>query len=268
MGRQSIGPFLLALGVSACATARNYTSVEGPRFDTRHGIPEARLATTVRVVTFNIKFGEKIDSAIDALAGSPRLRDLDILTLQEMDAEGVARIAEALSLNSVYFPSAVHPKSGRDFGNAVLSPWPIDGGRKVRLPYESRGQGLQRSATAATVLVGGRRVEAYSVHIETPFRLGGEARREQLHTVLDDARRVAGPVVIAGDMNSRGISTAAEEKGFLWTTRDVRNTAGWLDLDHVFVRGLVPSGPAAAGVAENEGASDHRPVWTDLTLVD
>jgi endonuclease/exonuclease/phosphatase family metal-dependent hydrolase len=267
MARQSTISGLLTSGWPArTATARNYSCAHGPRFETRHG-KAAQPGPVLRVVTFNIKFGEKVGRAIEALAGSPRLRDADILTLQEMDAAGVERIARALSLNSVYFPSAVHPASGRDFGNAVLAPWPLEDARKVHLPHASRGVGLKRSATAVTALVGGRRIQAYSVHLETPWRLGGRSRREQLGTVLDDASRFSGPVVIAGDLNGPRIGRVAEENGFLWLTRNVRSAAAWMKLDHVFVRGLARSGPTAAGAAGHQGASDHRPVWTELSLV-
>ncbi len=263
---ESLKSVLIAVGLPArTATARNYSGPEGPRFESRHG-RAPRSDAVLRVVTFNIKLGERVDRAIRALAGHPRLRGADILALQEMDAEGVELIARALSLNSVYFPSAVHPKSGRDFGNAVLSPWTLEDARKVRLPHAGRGTRLQRAATVATVLVRGLRIQAYSVHLETPFRLRGRSRREQLRAVLDDARRFDGPVVIAGDLNGSRISQVAVEKGFLWLTRDVRNTIAWLRLDHVFIRGLAWSGPAAAGVAGNHGASDHRPVWAELGL--
>ncbi len=265
-------PLLLALvfGPGSCATARNYTDPSGPRYVTHYGRPpaavvEAAAHPLVRVVTFNIEHGEKIDAAIEALTASPALRDPDLLLLQEMDAPGTDRIARALHMNSVYVPSTVHPHDEKDFGNALLSPWPIASSRKLLLPHESRIIHLRRAVTVATVVVDGRPVRVYCVHVETQLRLGGSARRDQVEAVLEDARRSPDPVVIAGDLNSRGLAPLFEQAGYLWLTRDVHHTeAGLFDFDHVFARGLHPAAQPTAGVEDNHGASDHRPVWALL----
>lgn len=267
---------LVALSPGSCATARNYTDPAGPWFATHYGRPadapsgaaEATAATsaagTIRVVTFNIKHAEQIDRAIEVLSRTPSLAHADLLLLQEMDAPGTERIARALGMNSVYTPSTVHPHNGRDFGNALLSPWPIESPRKLLLPHESRIIHLRRAVTEATVLVGGRPLRVYSVHMETVLRLGGAARRDQVEQVLADARHASGPVVIAGDLNSRGLAPLFEAAGYTWLTRDVHDTAGWFDFDHVFARGLRPAAQSPAGVEDGRGASDHRPVWALL----
>jgi endonuclease/exonuclease/phosphatase family metal-dependent hydrolase len=208
-----------------------------------------------------------VDEAVGVLRDTPALRQPDILALQEMDAEGTERIARALELNSIFFPAAVHPKTGRDFGNALLSPWPLEDARKLILPGQSRFTGLKRTATVATVCVPLGRVRAYSVHIETPIHLGARGRRAQVRAIVDDARDSPHPVVVAGDFNSRNLSEPFEEAGYVWLTRNLRDTSRWWELDHVYARGLVPPGPATAGVAEDlYDASDHKPVWALLAL--
>jgi endonuclease/exonuclease/phosphatase family metal-dependent hydrolase len=264
----------VALAPGSCAPARNYTDPSGPWYATRYGRPAGGTADVgpsafaatdaVRVVTFNIAHAARIDRAIEVLSGTPALARPDLLLLQEMDAPGTERIARALGMNSVYSPSAVHPHDGKDFGNALLSPWPIEGPRRLLLPHESRGIRLRRAATEATVLLRGRRLRVYSVHFETMLRLGGAARREQVQALLEDAKRSGDPVVIAGDLNSRGLAPLIEAGGFAWLTRDVHDTAGFFDFDHVFARGLSPAARPAAGVEASRGASDHRPVWALL----
>jgi endonuclease/exonuclease/phosphatase family metal-dependent hydrolase len=257
---------LAAFGLGACAKARNYLDPATPRYETHHGAPRAR-AETLRVVSFNVKFAEKVDEAIAVLRDTPALRGSDILALQEMDAEGTERIARALEMNSIFFPGAIHPKTGRDFGNALLSPWPLEDARKVILPGESRFTGLKRTATVATVRVRGNRIRAYSVHLETPLHLSGQGRRAQAQAIVDDARASACPVIVAGDFNSPGLSGPFEEAGYVWLTRHLRDTSHWWELDHVFARGLEPPGPATAGVADDlYDASDHKPVWALLAL--
>jgi endonuclease/exonuclease/phosphatase family metal-dependent hydrolase len=257
-------PVLLALCLGACAAARNYTDPDEPRYVTRYG----RVASpdeVIRVVSFNVKFAEKVDEAIAVFRETPALRAADILALQEMDAEGTERIAQALGMNSIFFPAAIHPKTGRDFGNALLSPWPLEDMRKLILPGQSRFTGLKRTATVATVRVDGRPIRAYSVHLETPIHLSSKGRRGQVLALLEDADSSSDPVVIAGDFNTRGLHQPFEDLGYLWLTRNLQNTSGWWELDHIFARGLRPPGPATAGVAEDtHDASDHRPVWALL----
>jgi len=105
---------VLALCLGTCAAAKNYT--DQPRYETLYG-SATRPDETIRVVSFNVKFAE----AIAVFRDTPALREPDILALQEMDAPGTERIARALEMNSIFFPAAVHSKTGRDFGNALLS---------------------------------------------------------------------------------------------------------------------------------------------------
>lgn len=254
---------LAALSSAACATATNYLDPQGPRFEASHGQVRSQEAG-LRVVSFNIENGRRVREAIDALGGHAALRGADLLLLQEMDAAGIERIARALELNAVYFPATNH--NGHDLGNAVLSPWPIEAAWKVLLPHRSRLVKKARAAVAARVLVDGRALVAYSVHLGSPIGFSGGQRREQARAVLADASQRADPVIVAGDFNSTSVGNVLEDAGFVWPTKRVGKTVGLFSFDHVFSRGL-PTGPATAGVARDvKDASDHRPVWALLAL--
>jgi len=155
----------------ACGRAANYADPERPRFSGGYAV-SAAPDSVLRLVSFNIQFAREIDAAIALLGADPALRAPDVLALQEMDEAGVERIARALALNYVYYPSAVHPVSGRNFGNAILSPWPIRASRKLVLPHRSAHRNLERAAVAATIEIGDAAVQVYSVHLEMPFALG------------------------------------------------------------------------------------------------
>ena len=75
--------------------------------------------------TYNLRWGRHVNRAIHVLQTRAPLRGADVVLLQEMDADGTERIANALEMFWVYYPAAIHPKRGRDFGNAILSRWPI-----------------------------------------------------------------------------------------------------------------------------------------------
>lgn len=267
--RVRLGAALLPLAAAAaCAPTVNLLHPGLPRFEGRYASADPPPATgaPLRVVTFNIKMSRLIDRAL-AVLDDERLRAADIYSLQEMDEEGVERIARHLRLNYVYFPSVIHPARGRHFGPALLSRWPIDTAWKVLLPHAGSLRGQRRTATAAVLLVHGVRVRAYAVHLENQTKLSERAYREQAAAVLADAARSPDPVVIAGDFNGYDIGRYVEGKGYRWPTENVGATSSFFSLDHIFVRGLEPARAAAAGVVrELRGASDHRPVWAALVL--
>jgi endonuclease/exonuclease/phosphatase family metal-dependent hydrolase len=263
---RDLGTLLLAAFVlQGCEKARNYPDPAGPRY--AGGIPSPDPDPTLKVVTFNIRYAREIDRALEVFQKEP-FKGADLIALQEMDAPGTERMAAALGCAYVYYPAAFHPGGGKDFGNAVLSRWPILDDHKVLLPHPSPFRSLQRAATAATVSVRGVPIRVYSVHLEAPAALTPAQRRDQAETVARDALRFPGPVVVAGDFNNHGVvGKIFEQAGFEWVTRALPATISWFTWDHVFVRGLRKSGPQSAGVAlANNGASNHVPVWADLLV--
>lgn len=222
-------------------------------------------SSDIRAVTFNIKFSEEIEKAITLLKTSPDLRGADIVLLQEMDAAGVHQIAFALGLCYVYYPATVHPSSGRDFGNAILSRWPIENDRKIILPHKGRFGKTQRIAVTGTVQVRGRKIQVYSYHLATWIEVSFNHRKDQARAILRDAERGPRDVIIGGDLNSHDVGDVFVENGFTWPTRDVEHTAINGALDHFFLRGVSLRDSSSVGVvSDNLGASDHKPVWIVL----
>lgn len=241
----------------------SYLSLDAPRLTGGYATTP-REDGALRVVTFNVEQGRKVDRAIAGLRSHPSLQAADVIMLQEMDGPGVDEIARALGMNYVYFPGSHDPKSGRDMGNAILSPWPIDQPRKILLPHPSRIIHRARAAVTARVTIEGVPTSVYSVHLGSPVGVGGGARRDQAEVILKDAATSIEPVVIAGDFNTRALGERFVEAGYVWATRSVGKTVRLFSFDHVFLRGF--SGQVTAGVArEVNDASDHRPVWTALT---
>jgi endonuclease/exonuclease/phosphatase family metal-dependent hydrolase len=259
-------------GVAAlwgCRTGANYDGASGPRFAGIGRGPYPRTdgrPDTLRIVSFNIKFAQQIDSAIRVFRSDRAMRSADIVLLQEMDEPGTRRIAEALAMSYTYYPATWLFEKKRDFGNAVLSRWPIVDDAKIVLPHVSRFQRTQRIATAATIRVGTSDVRVYSAHLGTVADVGAGARREQLGTILSDAARYE-HVVIGGDMNNHGVGRVARDSGYAWPTERGPNTIRLWRWDHIFVRGLaLPDTDASGTVLDIFDASDHKPVWTTAII--
>ena len=255
------------LGAMGCAQASNLMDPAGPRFAANYAPTTTKAGDTapIRVVSFNIRYAREIARATELLKRPP-LAGADLIALQEMDESGVDRIARSLGLDYVYYPATIHPTTGRYFGPAVLSRWPIERSWKVILPHPSRTRGQRRTATAAVVRIRGVPVLAYAVHLETPVQITPGERADQAQAILDDAAEFAGPVVIAGDFNGEEIGVTMRRAGYRWLTDGVGPTVSFFSWDHIFVRGLLPArpGPAAGVVRRVNGASDHRPIWAAL----
>ena len=253
---------LVALLATACRTGRPYPDPSAPRHaGSGPRWPAPAAGDTIRVVSFNIEFAERIDAAIALLTTDPALRDAGIVLLQEMDADGTRRVAEALRMSWVYYPALLHKRTRRDFGNAVLSRWPIVEDAKLVLPHPSWYAGTHRIATAATVQAGDAPLRVYSTHLGTPLDVNDHGRREQLRAILADAAR-HGRVIIGGDMNTSRVGTVARDAGYTWPTSGIGRTTRFGRWDHVFVRGLaMPPTESAGVVARGKGISDHHPVW-------
>jgi endonuclease/exonuclease/phosphatase family metal-dependent hydrolase len=267
-----IRPAILALAavgivalLGACATARNYPDPTGPRF---HGEFAGQAAVpTIKVVTLNVKYSRRIATVVQLLREVEALRNADVVALQEMDDAGTEAIARALALNYVYYPGALHPKTGKNFGNALLTRWPIEADAKLVLPHPGKFRKMIRIAVAATIRIRDVPVRCYSLHLETPVAVNADERRDQTQAVIQDAEPFP-RVIVAGDFNNtRVVAEAFQKDGYGWATRDVGRTISRFAWDHVFVRGLrLRDFASAAVVAESRGVSDHHPVWVELVL--
>lgn len=256
----------LTAPLAACRTGINYPSPTGPRYSAAPPERSGAPGDTLRIVSFNVEFSLHVDRAIALLASEPGLRGADVVLLQEMSEPAVRAIAAALGAGYVYYPAIYHTRTRREFGNAVVSHWPIVEDAKLTLPHVSRYARTQRIATAATLQIGATRVRIYSAHLGTFLDVGAAARRDQLRAVLADAARYD-HVILGGDMNDGAVGRVAASAGYAWPTEHGPRTTRVGRWDHIFLRGLASPDTLAAGtVLDARGASDHRPVWAVVLL--
>jgi len=257
-----------------CSQPNTISAIPGLEFV--GGFPRGRpdFDGTVKVVSYNIAFGEQVDQAIQDLVGLEELQGTDLFLLQEMDEVGTARIARALGCSFVYYPAWIHEHHGRYFGNAILSRWPLDEGDRIVLPHENPKDGQRRIAVRARADIHGVSVWVYSVHTETPW-LSTPKRADQLDAVLEAIDETQAYVIVGGDFNTLTPSsvTELEEKFRQAGMQRASNLAEpslplyLLDftLDHIFTRGMAV---LATGAAEEAVAGDHLPIWVTIQPID
>lgn len=245
-----------------------------------HGAPAVQAPApgdSIRVVSWNIQYGEEVGLAIGEILANDDLKSADIMLLQEMDPDGTRQIAEELGLHHIYGAAAVHPHHKKLFGNAVLSRWPIVGDKVLILPHETLLTGHRRIAVAADIDLGGQTVRAISIHTATVV-MDQDKRLEQAKAARDSLGGFDGPVIIGGDFNtvSEYDVTLLRQAMRRLRMKTVRLTAGPTIankykklpgsesvLDHIFCKDFEPG---SRGVARETLASDHYPVWAVLAV--
>jgi|SRR6266498_140682 len=251
-------------------TAINYVDPNRPYFAGNFAAENPIPAQVLTIVSYNIWFGEDIDQALSELKEIKSQNELDIVLLQEMDEVGTDQIARELKLNYVYFPAAIEPTYDRNFGNAILSRWPISDPQKLILPHKSLSNRMNRIATRAMISIPGTDILVYSLHTESVFTIP-RYRRDQYRAVLDDMGSEANLVVVGGDFNSFTEAAVKELEDDFWQAGLVRVSKGSgstvvkygieLSSDHIFAKGFVLE---EAGKMAGATASDHLPFWVTL----
>lgn len=265
---------LFGLG-SACVTVKqSYDSIPGPSYSGNYAPGTPEFEGTLRAVSYNIHWAEKLETAVDDLGSMNALKDADVILLQEIHTSAADAIARRLKYNYVFYPTAMYRQS-LEFGNAVLSRWPIKEHWKVVLPHENPLRKMHRIAVLSVLEVGGQEVLVGNVHTHT-LLFGNEVRLDQMEHVAENLDERFSFGIVGGDFNTdseyivREMERIFRRSGYVRATGDIGPTHKQdllglvdLELDHLFVKGMEV---VSAGKAEDAAASDHLPIWLSVKL--
>lgn len=239
----------------------------------------------LRALSYNIhKCIGGVDRRYDPsrIAEVIRKLDVDVAMLQEVDG-GVARsnhdhqvelLAEQLGLRyHTWFPN-VDVRGGGQYGNAILSRYPIIESTNIDLSIRWK---KRRSALHAVLRVRhddvDRTVHLYNMHLG----LARFERRIQLRKFLDSHPfqnlHHDTPIVVGGDLNDvyGGLGLLLAPAGFRGIERRPLTFPAWgplRALDAIFVRGDMDFMRLARCDSDlARRASDHRPLIADIRLL-
>ena len=263
----------LLMIVAVKSPAENYIDPTGPVYTGSYAEEAPPFTGSLKVVSWNLNFATRIDQAINEFQTVDELSDADIILLQEMDKAGVEKVAQSLQYNYIYYPAAIHRRYHRQFGNAILSKWPLSEPRKIILSDHLRGLKHNRIAVKTQVNLGDQQVVVYSVHLDMVWMLPGQ-RNSQLDVLVSEIGQEAGTVVIGGDFNSwssGSIDTLDERFGEIGLERVSKGTGPTIEtygglkltLDHIFASDFLKS---QAGIWQQSKVSDHSAVWAILSI--
>jgi endonuclease/exonuclease/phosphatase family metal-dependent hydrolase len=265
---------LLGLGSACVSVKKSYDGIPGPSYSGNYALGTPDFAGTLRAVSYNIQWAEKLDTAVDDLAANHTLKDADVILLQETHTSAADSIARRLNYNYVFYPTAMYKKS-LEFGNAVLSRWPITEHWKIVLPHENPLRKMHRIAVLSVLNVRGVEVLVGNVHTHT-LLFGNEVRLDQMESVAENLDDRFAYGIVGGDFNTdsryivREMERIFRKAGFTRATKNIGPTHKQdllglvdLELDHLFVRGMEV---VAAGKVTDADASDHLPIWLSVRM--
>ena len=281
-GSRLIPAAIAALVLSGCASfGLNYLHPRGPRCAAAIGDARPEViseeANSFTLVSFNIKFGERPEQARHALSLAG-FDIVDVLLLQEVDLRSTILVAESLRHNYVYYPAAIHPATERQFGLAVLSPWPIRDDRKILLPWLESGDDARKIAVVATVWPHGQPVGVVNTHLQsglTPVKTGDQLQAITGCVYTATCQHAGAPMldelpyyVLAGDLNTRtsaSLNVADEVLGWsgLWRVPNIGRTYRYFPFgfDHIYASRDLEVQTARVITGLGDTGSDHLPIY-------
>ena len=271
----------LLLVVAACNKDENYND----KYGDRAVIPPK--GQSLRVMTYNI-YGARATSPanaadLDAIAEVIRRQNPDFVTLNEVDVftnrtgkdvHQARQLAEKLGMEWHF--SKANDRDGGEYGDAVLSKYPILEKRSYRLPCAAEQPGEDRSLCVIRVQIDGKDLYVASTHLD---HLSGDASRLVQATEIRRIRdtELEGDLILCGDLNAIPSSNViATMTSFLTNTGPIDQYTFPSDdpsrkidyimyapIEHFGVQNcqVVSRGDQQVGGVD---ASDHRPVIADI----
>ncbi|MFZ5351904.1 MAG: endonuclease/exonuclease/phosphatase family protein [Bacillota bacterium] len=232
---------------------------------------ESDLDLDISIMTYNIHRGinkkgkHDLDSIREVLENS----GADIIALQEVERNSIRTmfkdqvkfLADKLSMYYAYGKS-LSILNGQ-YGNAVLSRYPIEEYEVIQLPYKDE----RRTVLKASIAVGDYKLAVFNTHLG----LSNSERDEQLVILREIIKNESMPFLLMGDFNTNledlnvfeGI--ARDSAGFTNVKPDNTFESEELNarIDYIFVsEGIVPHDYQTI----KSDASDHYPVICKINI--
>lgn len=192
------------------------------------------------VMTFNIHHGRDINDndSLDGIVQEIRSSGAQIVALQEVDRymprsgfkNQVKYIAQKLSMSYAYGETI--DLLGIEYGNALLSAFPILKQENIKLPYEGlEPRGLLK--TQVQVMD-----DVYNVWV-THLGLSQQERIEQVEAINGELKQIDGKTILLGDFNN--IASSYEMKMMSDKLKDVAALVNKSDINTYVYGSILPN---------------------------
>ncbi|MBN2639402.1 MAG: endonuclease/exonuclease/phosphatase family protein [Bacteroidales bacterium] len=228
-------------------------------------------SSKLKVLTYNIHHGEGMDTLIDLerIANVINSVSPDLVALQEVDIHAsrsgdidqLNKLAELCKMNAAF--GKAMDWDGGEYGNAVLSKFPIQKQTTYPLPGEPR------SALSTVIqLNNGTEIDFIAVHLDVEV----EARKNSIQPLEEIIKENSClPIIIAGDFNDVPDSEVLQslKNKLICATPELFTYPSELpeeQIDYVLLSKNDKWKVLSAEVLNEKNASDHRPLFTILEI--
>ncbi len=233
----------------------------------------------LRILSYNIHHAEGVDGKLDV----PRIAqvilsvDPDLVALQEVDKNTIRtgkvnqdiELSRLTKMNSVFGSNITF--QGGQYGNAILSKFPIIKNKNFLLPNVDSGE--QRGLLQSQIQISNKEnVLFFSTHLDhrrsDTERLASAKAINQIIS-LDNKS----PAILAGDFNDVPDSPTLNELGKLWlrTNKKILKTIPASkpsrQIDYIFVQPKERWKIIESQILDEYTASDHRAIFSIIELI-
>ncbi|WP_333870221.1 endonuclease/exonuclease/phosphatase family protein [Desulforamulus putei] len=224
---------------------------------------------SIRVVSYNIRHARGLDNKVDLNRVAEVLcrSNAQLIGLQEVDKylprshfqHQTKILGRTLNKFWAFAPNLYW--GAAQYGNAVLSHWPILQYKQYLLP----SKGEQRGLLEAEIQMGHRRISFFCTHLG----LNREERLEQTQEIIRVISQTPCPVILAGDFND--VPTSPEYNLLTSVLLDATSAVGGFgtypanrpeeQIDFIFIS---PEWQVLSIFPIKSDASDHLPILAEL----
>lgn len=233
----------------------------------------------LRILSYNIHHAEGVDGKLDV----PRIAqvilsvDPDLVALQEVDKNTIRtgkvnqdiELSRLTKMNSVFGSNITF--QGGQYGNAILSKFPIIKNKNFLLPNVDSGE--QRGLLQSQIQISNKEnVLFFSTHLDhrrsDTERLASAKAINQIIS-LDNKS----PAILAGDFNDVPDSPTLNELGKVWLRtnkkilRTIPASKPSRQIDYIFVQPKERWKIIESQVLDEDIASDHRAIFSIIELI-
>ena len=233
----------------------------------------------LRILSYNIHHAEGVDGKLDV----PRIAQVilsvnpDLVALQEVDKNTVRtgkvnqgiELSRLTKMNSVFGSNITF--QGGQYGNAILSKFPIIKNKNFLLPNVDSGE--QRGLLQSQIQISNKEnILFFSTHLDhrrsDTERLASAKAINQIIS-LDNKS----PAILAGDFNDVPDSPTLKELGKVWLRtnkkilRTIPASKPSRQIDYIFVQPKERWKIIESQVLDEDIASDHRAIFSIIELI-
>ena len=233
----------------------------------------------LRILSYNIHHAEGVDGKLDI----PRIAqvilsvDPDLVALQEVDKNTIRtgkvnqdiELSRLTKMNSVFGSNITF--QGGQYGNAILSKFPIIKNKNFLLPNVDSGE--QRGLLQSQIQISNKEnILFFSTHLDhrrsDTERLASAKAINQIIS-LDNKS----PAILAGDFNDDPDSPTLNELGKVWLRtnkkilRTIPASKPSRQIDYIFVQPKERWKIIESQILDEDIASDHRAIFSIIELI-